>query len=185
MPVKRLQRAAIGWIPRGLETRYACYIMRSALTGARIGRRFVPAQRVVRTRRILPVASYHTYIASEVRELLEAIGRQGMSPIGAPLAIIHSDLSAGDTVDAEVCVPVGPTLFGRGIRTEIIEAVTVAFIPVAAGASFEVILRAYDHLRNDVFHNDGILVDDPREVYGAGTNGAFEIQYPVVYDADL
>lgn len=159
--------------------------MRSPQAAAQTGRRFVPAQRVVRTRRIVPVASYHTYISGEVHELLNAIGRHGMSPVGAPLAIIHSDLAAGDTVDADVCVPVGPTLFGRGIPSELIDAVTVAFIRVAGSASFEFILVAYEHLRNDIFRDDGIIFGDPREVYASGAYGAFEIQYPVIYDADL
>lgn len=159
--------------------------MRSAPTAAQTGRRFVPAQRVVQTRRIVPAASYHAEIAVGVRELLNLIGRRGMSPIGAPLVIIHSDLAAGDTVDAQVCVPVGPSLFGRAVASELIDAVSVAFISVAGGASFELILQAYERLRSDIFRNDGIIVGDPREVYGAGVYGAFEIQYPVVYDADL
>lgn len=102
-----------------------------------------------------------------------------MRAAGPAFGIFHTELQADAMMHIDLCIPVHPTIFGRGMPAGVTEATYVEYLRIGLGASFDDIVRGYATLRAQIFENDGIITGSPRETYPDGAYGPVELQYPV------
>ena len=109
-------------------------------------------------------------LSHELDLLVPALGAAGITPVGAPLIVMHDVIDEQTDGDLEICVPVPPgttmptaSAEPRGLAVRDLEGGTVA--TVTHHGPYDQIAPAYHTLTGWIAERGHEIVGPPREVY--------------------
>lgn len=131
--------------------------------------RHVPDEPVVSVRGRTSVDDLSPFVGTTIGHLLGDLGRVGVTPAG-PILIVYHEFGP-DGVEAEVCVPVAPTvdaaaLTAAGLTVHVLPGVMVA--ETTHVGSYEDLSGAYAAIATWIAEHDRESIGPARERYLAG-----------------
>jgi effector-binding domain-containing protein len=140
-------------------------------------------QRIVSIRERHPQADLPDYLGKALGELFGRLEVLGVAPAGGPLVIYHQ--FGPDSVDAEVCIPIGHDLSTSGeAHTRVLPAMTVA--RTLHVGPYDEMGQAYRALTDWITDHGFEVTGPPQERYLNAPNEVepagyrTEVEFPVV-----